>query len=100
MDLEEYRKQINSKSIFIVFFYNLRYTELKNKIDILRTQCIKNYHNDIFCFIDCDNYSNNKLIESLFIKSVPLFHIYKNRELIEEIFGNYDNIYNIINAHI
>lgn len=100
MDLEKYWELINSKSIFIIFFYNFRYVELKNRIDILRNKCIKNYHNDIFCFIDSENSSNNKLLETLFIKSVPLFHIYKNGELIEEIFGTYDNICSIINAHI
>ena len=39
------------------------------------------------------------LIYSLNIKSVPLFRIYKNGNLIEEIFGSYANICEIISLH-
>ena len=39
------------------------------------------------------------LIEDLNIKSVPLFRIYKNGYLIEEIYGTYPDICEIISLH-
>ena len=67
--------------------------DLNNKIEDLKNSI--GYSK--FMFID----SNKELdlIYSLNIKSVPLFRIYKNGNLIEEIFGSYANICEIISLH-
>lgn len=100
MNIDRYNRIVKLKSIFIVFFYSSSFVELEQQINKLRTQCIKTYHNDVFLYIKCDEKSNQSVVESLFIKSVPMFFIYKNGILIEEIFGNYENILKIISVHI
>ena len=45
------------------------------------------------------NIEDEKNIKKLHLKGIPLFHIYKNQNLIEEIFGTYKNIEDIIRLH-
>jgi len=85
MDIQNY---IQNNTIAIIFFTNSNFNDLNNKI-----KCLK--HNILFI----DSNINHTIIESLNIKCVPLFHIYKNGTLIEEIFGTYPNIIDIIRLH-
>ena len=100
MKLNDYNNHIKNNNLVIVFFYSNKYSSLIKKINKIKHDCTINNLNNIFLYIDCENKENLELIEELFIKSVPLFHIYKNNLMIEEIFGNYKNIEQIINLHI
>ena len=93
MDLLEFNSLIKQKNIFIVYFTNSEFEILNNNIEILS----KKMGEPNFLIIDIDK--NKKLVENLFINSIPFFYIYKNGELIEEIFGNYKNINDIIKLH-
>lgn len=81
---------ITNNSIAVIYFTNSQFATLNNKIENLNSNNIM--------FIDTDNELD--IIEKLNIKSVPLFHIYKNKSLIEEIFGTYTNICDIIRLHL
>ena len=99
MKLNDFYNYIKNNNLVIVFFYSNNYPLLIEKINKIKHECTINYLNNIFLYIDCENESNLELIEKLFIKSIPLFHIYKNGTLIEEIFGTYPNIIDIIRLH-
>ena len=100
MKLNDFNNYINNNNLVIVFFYSNKYPLLIEKINKIEYECTINHLNNIFLYIDCENEDSLELIEELFIKSIPLFHIYKNKIMIEEIFGNYKNIEQIINLHI
>ena len=84
---------IQQKDINIVFFTNDRFSELNTKIRD-QSKILGESH---FLFIDTDKECD--LIKNLNIKSVPLFYIYKDGKLIEEVFGTYNNICDIIRLH-
>jgi hypothetical protein len=84
---------IKNNRVCVVYFTNEDFGELNNKISGLK----KTLDKSNFLFIDTDK--EIELIEKLNIKSVPLVHIYKNGKLIEEIFGSYTNICDIIRLH-
>ena len=84
---------IKNNRLCVIYFTNENFTELNTKISNLK----KTLDKSNFLFIDTDKEIN--LIEKLNIKSVPLVHIYKNGKLIEEIFGSYTNICEIICLH-
>ena len=84
---------IKKKDINIVFFTNDIFLELNNKI-IDQSKILGEDH---FLFIDTNKECD--LIQKLNIKSVPLFYIYKDGTLIEELFGTYSNICDIIRLH-
>ena len=93
MDIEEYNNYIENNRIMMFYFYGDEFNNLNSKIKTFENE---NNYNLIWI-----NYKNNSdLIETLFIKSVPLFRIYKNNKFIEEIFGNYGNIKDILKNHI
>jgi hypothetical protein len=100
MKLNYFNNYIRNNNLVIVFFYSNNYPLLIEKINTIKDDCAINDLNNLFLYIDCENEENLELIEDLFIKSIPLFHIYKNNIMIEEIFGNYKNIEHIINLHI
>jgi len=84
---------IKQKNINIVFFTNDTFSELNQTIKD-QSKILGKSH---FLFIDTNK--ECELIKNLNIKSVPLFHIYKDGILIEEVFGNYSNICEIIQLH-
>ena len=84
---------IKNKDISVVFFTNMCFLDLNYKIKTLSIELDESN----FLFIDSN--TEIDIIERLNIKSVPLFHIYKNGRLIEELFGSYTNICNIIRLH-
>lgn len=84
---------IKNNRLCVIYFTNKNFNELNTKISSLK----KTLDKSNFLFIDTDKEIN--LIEKLNIKSVPLVHIYKNGKLIEEIFGSYTNICEIICLH-
>lgn len=84
---------IQQKDINIVFFTNDRFSELNNKIRD-QSKILGESH---FLFVDTKKKCG--LIKNLNIKSVPLFYIYKDGKLIEELFGTYSNICEIIRLH-
>ena len=86
-------KFIQQKNVNIVFFTNDTFKDLNSKIHEQR-KILGESH---FLFIDTDKECD--LITKLNIKSVPLFNIYKNGKLIEEVFGTYSNICDIIRLH-
>ena len=88
MDISNF---ITNHNTCAVLFTNSRFKELNEKITVLGLEkemlgkiLIRN--------IDID-YTEMPL------KSIPLVHIYKNKKLIEEVFGNYNNICDIIRLH-
>ena len=84
---------IQQKNINIVFFTNKKFLELNDKIKE-QSKLLGESH---FLFIDTNR--EGDLIKNLNVKSVPLFYIYKDGYLIEEVFGNYNNICEIIKLH-
>jgi len=84
---------IQQKNINIVFFTNKKFLELNDKIKE-QSKILGESH---FLFIDTNR--EGDLIKNLNVKSVPLFYIYKDGYLIEEVFGNYNNICEIIKLH-
>ena len=84
---------IKQKNINIVFFTNKKFLELNDKIKE-QSKILGESH---FLFIDTNK--EGDLIKNLNVKSVPLFYIYKDGYLIEEVFGNYNNICEIIKLH-
>ena len=84
---------IKQKDINIVFFTNDKFSELNNTIRN-QSKILSESH---FLFIDTDE--ECELIQKLNIKRVPLFYIYKDGRLIEEVFSNYNNISDIIKLH-
>tara|TARA_B110000967_G_C18747532_1_gene491033 strand:- start:288 stop:557 length:270 start_codon:yes stop_codon:yes gene_type:complete len=84
---------IQQKNINIVFFTNKKFLELNDKIKE-QSKILGESH---FLFIDTNK--EGDLIKNLNVKSVPLFYIYKDGYLIEEVFGNYNNICEIIKLH-
>ena len=84
---------IQQKNINIVFFTNKKFLELNDKIKE-QSKLLGESH---FLFIDTNR--EDDLIKNLNVKSVPLFYIYKDGYLIEEVFGNYNNICEIIKLH-
>ena len=84
---------IKNNRVCLVYFTNGNFTELNNKIGGLQ----KSINDSKFLVIDSDK--EVELIDELNIKSIPLIHIYKNGKLIEEIFGTYSNICDIIRLH-
>ena len=86
-------KFIKQKDINIIFFTNDRFSELNNTIRE-QSKLLGESH---FLFVDTNK--ELELITNLNIKSVPIFYIYKNGKLIEEVFGNYSNICDIIRLH-
>lgn len=86
-------KFIQQKDINIVFFTNDRFSELNNTIRE-QSKLLGESH---FLFLDTNKECD--LIKRINIKSVPLFYIYKDGDLIEEVFGNYSNICEIIQLH-
>lgn len=86
-------KFIKNNRVCVVYFTNSDFNELNNKIDCLK----QSIGESKIMFIDSN--AELDLIDELNIKSVPLIHIYKNGKLIEEIFGTYTNICDIISLH-
>ena len=84
---------IQQKDINIIFFTNDKFSELNNKISD-KSKLLGVSH---FLFVDTNKECD--LIKKLNIKSVPLFYIYKDGKLIEELFGTYSNISEIIQLH-
>ena len=84
---------IKNNKVCLVYFTNGNFTELNNKISGLQ----KSISDSTFMVIDSDK--EVEIIDELNIKSIPLIHIYKNGKLIEEIFGTYTNICDIIRLH-
>lgn len=93
MDLVEYNRIIESNYLVVFFFYSNDYNVLLENIETLAVR-----YNTIY-MVNVEDKNNKKLIEDLFITSCPLFRIYKNHVLIEEIFGNYTNILHIVESH-
>ena len=77
-----------------VLFTNSRFEELNEKIKLLGLE--KEMLGKIL-IIDID--SNPIDCNEIHLKSIPLVYIYKNKKLIEEVFGNYNNICDIIRLH-
>jgi thioredoxin-like negative regulator of GroEL len=84
---------IKNNRVCLVYFTNGNFTELNNKISGLQ----HSISDSKFLVIDSDKHLD--IIKELNIKSIPLIHIYKNGKLIEEIFGTYNNICDIIRLH-
>ena len=86
-------KFIKNNRVCEVYFTNNDFQDLNNKIGCLK----QSIGESKIMFIDSN--AELDLIDELNIKSVPLIHIYKNGKLIEEIFGTYTNICDIIRLH-
>jgi len=93
MDIIEYNRIIQNNYLVVFFFYSDDYSVLLENIDKLKVK-----YNTIY-MVNVEDKNNKEIIEELFITSCPLFRIYKNHVLIEEIFGNYSNILRIIEGH-
>lgn len=87
-----FNKLIKQKNIVIVYFYSIDLESIN--ININNNESYK----DNFLLIDI--LKENKLVKDLNIKSAPLFRIYKKGNLIEEIFGTYENINSILKSYL
>jgi hypothetical protein len=84
---------INKNNISILVFTNNKFSEFNNKIDGISTICGKSN------FLVINSITNSNIIKQMNIKSIPMIYIYKNSKLIEEVFGTYTNICDIIRLH-
>ena len=91
MDISNFVKLHNTCA---VLFTNSRFNELNEKIKLLGLE--KEMLGKIL-IIDID--SSPIDCNEIYLKSIPLVYIYKNKKLIEEVFGNYNNICDIIRLH-
>lgn len=81
---------INNNSLCVILFTSNNFNKINNSI-----KNINEIKNKLMIIYVNDTNKN----EDIFITSIPLVHIYKNKKLIEEIFGNYMNICDIIKLH-
>ena len=88
-NLADYNELLTDK-ITIVYFYNSNCKVFENKI--------KKFNINNIIYIDIDD--NIILSNELFITSVPLFKIYKNKICIEDILGSYNNLENILKNNL
>ena len=86
---------INSNKLCVIFFTSSEFNELNKTMNQLQQE-IGKYR---FLILNIQETQNKSIVKKLKLKSVPLFHIYKNKNLIEEIFGTYKNISTIIRLH-
>ena len=98
--LKEYNNWFNLKpnNFIIIYLYsNLCDTcnNLKPKLDKL---VYNNNNNIIFFKINVEE--DNELVRYLDITTYPVFRIYKNYIMLQEIFGTYDNIIEILQSFI
>jgi hypothetical protein len=105
-NIEQYKYTINelknvilNNKLVILYFYSDDFKLLNDKMAQFNNNN-NNNNNNKYKFIKINYIFNENIIDKMCIKSVPLFRIYKNQEFIEEIFGNYDNIIDIIKIHI
>lgn len=95
MNLTQYNNNITNYSVCIYFFYSQECKQIYDKIKLLETSAKSKIY-----FIDVFQKENINLINELNVKTYPSFKIYKNKKLIENIIGTYDNISSIIDLHI
>ena len=88
-----YNKLISKNDISIIYFFSKDFNILNIKINEIKKLYPENIN-----YIDIDK--EYDIISKLNIKSAPLFRIYKNNEIIEEIFGNNPDIVNILKVHL
>ena len=81
---------VNNNYLCVILFTSNNFNKINNSIKNINE--IKNK----LLIINLDETNDNL---DIFITSIPLVHIYKNKKLIEEIFGNYMNICDIIKLH-
>ena len=86
MDISKFIELHNTCAIL---FTNSKFSELNEKITLL------GYEKETFGKILVRDIDYTEIL----LKSIPLVHIYKNKKLIEEVFGNYNNICDIIRLH-
>ena len=85
---------VTSHNTCAILFTNSRFNELNKKITLLGLE--KEMLGKILIRdIDLEPVDYNEI----HLKSIPLVYIYKNKKLIEEVFGNYNNICDIIRLH-
>ena len=99
-NIEQYKYTVNelkniilNNKLVILYFYSDDFKLLNDKMEQFN-------NNNNYKFIKINYILNETIIDKMFIKSVPLFRIYKNTDFIEEIIGNYDNIIDTIKIHI
>jgi len=84
---------INKNNISILVFTNNKFSEFNNKITSITNKCGESN------FLVINSITNSNIIQQMNIKSIPMIYIYKNSKLIEEVFGTYNNICDIIRLH-
>ena len=97
--LKEYHNWFNSNpnNFIIIYLYSNLCDTCKKLEPKLEKLVYDNNNNIIFLKINEDN---NDLIKYLDITTYPVFRIYKNSSLIQEIFGTYNNIIEILKNFI
>ena len=91
MDISNFISQNNTCAIL---FTNSRFKELNEKITVLGLE------KEMLGKILIRNIDSNPIdYTEIHLKSIPQVYIYKNKKLIEEVFGNYNNICEIIRLH-
>jgi thioredoxin-like negative regulator of GroEL len=90
MNIDEF---INNNNISILVFTNNKFSEFNTKITSISNKCGESN------FLVINSNTNSNIIQQMNIKSIPMIYIYKNSKLIEEVFGTYNNICDIIRLH-
>ena len=92
--INEYNSWVNNNpNNFIIIYLYSNSCETCNKLEPL----LDNFNcNDKIIFLKINVDESNELIRILDITTYPVFRIYKNNLLINEIFGTYDNIIDIL----
>ena len=95
--IKEFNKYLDKSAnyLLIVYFYSLKNgsEELNNSINTIFRDCCNGNINAIKVNID----NNEPLIKHIDLTTYPVFHIYKNKNKIQELYSSYDNLETILN---
>ena len=84
---------INKNIVSILIFTNDNFEIFNKQLRNVSNICDESN----FLFINSNKSVN--IINKMNIKSIPIIYIYKNSKLIEEVFGTYNNVSDIIRLH-
>ena len=90
--LKEFNNIISKKNTLVIYYYSDKFTNITNKI----SKFLEDIYdlNILYFSVNVDN--RQQIIEQQDITTFPVLHVYKNQELIKEIYCNYENLTSIL----
>ncbi len=90
--LKEFNNIISKKNTLVIYYYSDKFTNITNKI----SKFLEDIYdlNILYYSVNVDN--SQQIIEEQDVTTFPVLHVYKNQELIKEIYCNYGNLSSIL----